>query len=399
MPGAATLDSPPMPSDDWANLAIPAKGALALAGTFIAVGLFTLGAALPPLQADFATAPNVGLLIQLIGTIAAPVFALSSPVAGRLVARHGVRSAYLASLALFLAAGLAPILCNSLVAILALRVVLGFAVAGAFTAGMVGIARLPERQRHMMYGLSAFLGGGIAIFAYQIVGSFAAESWRLAFLVHLLLLPAAGLALFLPRNRVKADAPVAQARGAGLLAGVPPQLFLAAIFVGWAMVSSSIYSPFYLAAMGVADPGKIGFVLAIMAMGSLVGSGSYGFVQKFLGTSAMMLLGMAVTATGCAILAVGGTLPVAMIGLGMMGAGLGACGTAVYALAMEAIGASGNSGAATGAVSLALYLPQALFPMASGPLGAAFGPPAVYAMVGGLLATGLCLLVLRPVRR
>lgn len=397
MASLSTDQAESVPVDDWAALNLAAKGALALAGTFVAVGLFTLGAALPPLQADFADAPNAALLIQLIGSIAAPAFALASPVAGRMVGRYGVKTVYLASLMLFVVAGVAPALCNSLTAILALRVVVGLAVAGAFTAGMAGIARLPESQRHIMYGLTAFVGGGIAIFAYPMVGSLAAKSWQAAFFVHLILLPAAILALFLPRRRWINVRPGVSAMTSRRFAGVPPQLLLAAAVIGWTMVSSSIYSPFYLAAMGVTNPEKVGFILSVMAMSSLVGSGSYGFAQKLLGTRGMVLLGMALAGSGCALLAMGGALPLVMVGLGLMGAGLAMFGAAGYALAIEAVGADGDPGAATGVVSFALYLPQVLFPIVAGALGGAFGPPAVYAMLAVSLAVA-SVLAARPIR-
>lgn len=384
------------PVDEWASLNLAAKGALAIVGTFISVGLFSLGAALPPLQADFADQPNAALLIQLIGSVGAPAFALASPLAGRIVGRYGVRSVYLASVLIFTIAGIAPAVSDSLIVILAFRVLVGIGVAGAFTAGMAGIARMPEGQRHIMYGLTAFVGGGLAIFAYPLVGNLAAADWRPAFLVHLMLLPAAVMALFLPRHRQTGGSSVAAAKGVGRTAGVPPQLLVAAAVVGWAIVSTSIYSPFYLAAKGVTSPERVGMVLSVMAMCSLVGSGSYGFAQKWLGTKFMVLLAMALAAAGCVLLFVGGGLPVIIVALGLMGAGLAMFGAASYALAIESIGLAGDPGAATGMVSLALYLPQVLFPVVAGIVGGAFGPPMVYAMLAVLLA--IAIVVLSPHR-
>lgn len=383
------------PGDEWSSLNLAAKGALAIVGTFISVGLFSLGAALPPLQADFADEPNAALLIQLIGSVGAPAFALASPLAGRLVSRYGVRAIYLASVLIFTIAGIAPAVSDSLIVILALRVIVGIGVAGAFTAGMAGIARMPESQRHIMYGLTAFIGGGLAIFAYPLVGSLAAADWRPAFLVHLMLLPAAIMALFLPRHRQTAGLSAVAAKAVGRLAGVPPQLLLAAAVVGWAIVSTSIYSPFYLAAKGVTNPERVGMVLSVMAMCSLAGSGSYGFAQKWLGTKVMVLLAMVLSAAGCVLLAVGGALPLVIVGLGLMGAGLAMFGAASYALAIESIGIAGDPGAATGIVSLALYLPQVLFPLVASVVGGAFGPPMVYAMLAVMLAVATAVLAVR----
>lgn len=382
-------------ADPWAQTSLAAKGALALASTFVSLGLFTIGAALPPLEAAFSSVANSALLIQLIGSIAAPAFAVASPIAGVLVMRYGVKTIYLASLALFLVAGAGPALCNSLVPILAFRILLGVAVAGGFAAGMVGIARLPARLRANMLGLSAFLGGGTAIFAYQAVGSLAAESWRLAFLVVLAMAPAAILALFLPgRSRLAgqvsdvAVAPVAPSR-------VPAVLLIVAVFTGWAMVASSIYSPFYLSALGFTDPARIGSILAVLAFGSLAGSGTYGFFQKRLGTAGVMVGGLAICAAGCAVLALGQGQPFPMIGLGTMGIGLGAAGTAIYALAIELVGEGGDSGKAMGMLSLALYLPQVVFPLAAGLVAGASSPSVVYACMAALLVVSAVLVATR----
>lgn len=377
----------------WTGLGLAAKGALALAGTFISVGLFSIAAALPPLGADFANSANATLLIQLIGSIAAPVFALASPGAGRLVAKFGVRTVYIWSAGLFALAGIAPAVSHSLIAILAYRMVVGLAVAGGFTAGMVGIACLPERERHVLYGLAAFIGGGVSIIAYPAVGSLAETNWRMAFLIHLVLLPAILLALFLPPNG-GITPPCTGAKSQFGLAGIPPKLLMATAILGWAMISSSIYLPFYLAAKGVTDPGKVGFILSLLAVGSLVGSGSYKLVHNLTSTRGTTLLGMLLVAVGCAMLAVPGALPIVTVGLGFMGAGLGMFGTAVYPLAIESLRKGGDPGAATGMVSLALYLPQVLFPIVAGAVEARFGAPVVYALLALLIALAIATLKL-----
>lgn len=384
-------------ADSWQRLPLGGLAALALSSTFVAVGLFTIGGILPPMTEAFKGQANSAMLIQLIGSVSAPSFALASPVAGRLAASMGVRRLYGWSLVLFLAAGLAPIMAPSLAIVLALRIVLGIAVAGAFTAGMAGIAQLPERQRHRMYGISALLAGGVAIGAYQIVGSLAAHGWRNAFLVHLLLVPAAAFWPFLPKGQGNAEVAEAPDRKAGALAGVPALLVLAAAVVGWAMISSSIFSPFYLVSIGVTDAPAIGTILAAMAFCSLAGSGSYGTLQGRLGTAGVMKLGMLIAAVGALVLFLGQTVPLATVGLGVMGLGQGLCGTAVYGLAVE-LAKDANGGKVTGLISLAVYLPQVVFPTIAAIIASAFGAGVVFGIVAALLlaATLLLRLLARP---
>ncbi len=382
--------------DSWSHVGFSAKVALAFSGTFIALGLFAIGPALPVLQDHFSQVPNADLLVQFVGGIVPPVFALASPFAGRLVTRLGVRTVYLASLALFLLAGLGPMICSSLIQILPFRVLMGLGVAGAFTAGMSGIARLPESQRHNLYGLAAFIGGGISIVAFPMVGALAAQSWQLGFLACLLLLPIGFFALALPRHKgTRQASEKAVPRVAPRLGGVPPSLLLLAALVGWTMVGSTLYAPFLLASVGIIDPSAVGNMLAITSTFSLVGSGSYGLVQKLAGTRGVVLVSPVLCAAGGVIVFLASSSFLAMVGLSLISVGLSLFGSAAYAAAVETVGPEGDSGAATGMMSFAIYLPQALFPMLATAIGTRFGPASVYLMLAVLLTAGFALVASR----
>ena len=383
-------------TDEWSRLGVLGKIALICTGTFISIGLFAVGAMLPVLGGAFAGEPGATLLVQLIGGGVAPIFALFSPWAGRLVSRFGVRRVYLASLAIFLIGGVGPALCNSLPQILAFRVILGIGVAGGFTAGMAGIAMVPEQQRHMLYGFASFVGGGICILAFPLVGLLAKQGWQPAFLIHLILLPMALFALGLPRHRAVA---VSKARSyaspSGRLAGVPPQLLIIAAIMGWGMASSSLYSPFFLASINITDPSTVGLILGSMSICSLIGSGSYGFVQRLLGTKAMLFIALSAAALGCFTLAISLGVVQAIAGLGLASVGLAIFGAASYAAAIEAIGPEGDSGAATGIVSFAIYLPQFVFPVVAAAVGTRFGPAVVYYLLALLLVIAIGLVLAR----
>lgn len=384
---------------DWAELGLVGKGALAFAGTFIAIGLFVVGAALPVLQRAFADTPNVGLLIQLLGGIVAPVFAIMSPLAGRVVARLGVRNTYMLSLVLFTIGGVGPAFCTELWQMLLFRILLGCAVAGGFTAGMSGIARLPESQRHILFGLTSFFGGAICILALPMVGVLAKEGWRYAFAVHLIMLPVGLLALGLPRRKGGSVVAMATGRAAAPIkrVSVPAPLLIIAAIVGWTMVSSTIYAPFRLAAIGLTDPAQVGAALGFVSICSLIGSGSYGFIHKFFGTRTMMLLGLGGIAAGCLVVAIGQALPLIVTGYAILGLGLSLFTASIYAAAIDAVAAAGGSdGAATGMVSFALYLPQILFPVIASYVGGRFGTGSVYMLLSGLTIAGLLLLIMRP---
>jgi MFS family permease len=382
--------------DGWARLGLVPTIALVAAGTFPAIGLFSMGAALPAIEAGFAGTANAALMVQIMIGMVAPLFALASPLAGRLVERHGVRNVYLVSLALFLIGGLGPALCTSLWAMMPFRVILALAIAGAATAGYAGIARVPDKRRQILLGMLNFAGGGISIAAFPIVGQLATQDWRLAFLVHLIVVPLGLTALFLPGRTKPATADAAQAGGpdkAGALAGVPAGLLIISAVAGWAMVGSSIYSPVYLSSIGLSDPARIGQVLAVMAMASLAGSGSYGFVHRFFGTRGMMLLGLALSGCGCALVGSSGTVVWATVGLGLLGTGLAIFVASAFAAAIDAIGPAGHVGAAMGIMNLAIFGPQIVFPPIATAIGSTAGPPMVYFLLAGLYAASIVLAI------
>lgn len=381
-------------TDPWSRVGVVGKAALIAIGPFVASGLFSMGSVLPRLGQEFASVPNAALLVQLIGSIVAPVFALASPLAGRLINRFGLRTVYMVSVVLMAIGGAGPALCNDLTAILALRVLLAIGVAGGLTAGMSGIARLPEGQRATVLGLNSFFGGAICLPLFPIVGMLAEESWRLAFLTHLILLVAIPLALALPGTsaaRVEnAHSGVTTAK-AGLLAGLPVILAIVTALSGLAMVASSMYTPFLLASIGVTEPAKIGQLLAIMSLFSLAGSGSYGFMHKRLGTQPLLKLGLVSMAIGCLVIAIAPNVVTATAGMSLLAIGLAVYASSAYAAAIESAGSERAAPAAMGVLTFCLYGSQMAFPFISGQVGESAGPAAVFMLLAGLMVLGLVL--------
>lgn len=380
--------------EDWTRLGLAGKAALALAATNITIALFAISSGLPAIQRAFAGSPNSTLMVQIMAGMVAPVFALASPLAGRLVARYGVREVWLVSIGVAIVAGLAPAACTELWQMLPFRLLLGCAAAGAFTAGMAGVAQLPERQRHVLFGLVGFFGGVMAIVGFAVVGHLAVRGWQYAFAIHLLMLPAALLGLALPRHRRAAAAGEDQAAGAAK-ARVPVHLLFAAVVGGWAMVSTSIFAPVLLGSLGVDDPRRVGSLLAIMSLCSLAGSGSYGLIQRLLGTGGMLVYGMVAMVVGALVVATSGSVFQAVAGISLMGLGVAVFSVAAYPAAIEAATRNGgNHAAAAGVISLAIYLPQIAFPFIGTAMAAAYGPAMVYLFVAALVGIGLVATVL-----
>jgi len=383
---------------NWSNLGFAGKAALIGAGPISAIGLFSMGAVLPELGKSFAGQPGAAAMVQLIGGIVAPVFALASPIAGRLAVRYGVKSVLITSLALIAVGGAGPAAASSLLEILILRVLLAIGVAGGFNAGLAGVAKVPDNQRPALLGLLSFVGGAISIAVFPLVGRLAAQDWHLAFLVHLMLIPIALLALALPGDRARPDqAAVGPSSVGGLLAGLPVMIVLIAALAGLVMVSCSLYSPFHLTTVGATGPEAIGRSLGLMAICSLVGSGSYPFLHRRLRTRGMVILGLAAMIAGTLVVAMSASVTIATIGLGFMAVGLAIFSSAIYAASIEAVDNPGASAAAMGVISFAMYGSPVLFPALAIGVGERFGTATVYFLLNALLVVALlAFLGLRP---
>ncbi|KTR83467.1 hypothetical protein NS277_08845 [Novosphingobium barchaimii] len=386
-------------NQEWNRLSPSAKAALVAGGPLVSIGMFSMGTALPGLARSFADAPDSAFIVQIIGTIVAPVFAFASPLMTRAIARHGPRRVMLGSLLLFAAGGAAPALLSSLTAILITRVILAIGVAGAFAASMAGIARMPDAQRHRLLGLISFSAGGIAIVTFPLIGMLAAMSWRLAFLVHLIVIPVALLTLQLPRSgHARAAFRGSRQRGR-LLAGVPICLLLASVVIGWGMVASAVYSPFLLGHQGVRDPARVGLFLGIMSTCSLLGSGGYSMIQRALGTPATLMLAILTAAAGSMMAGLAMSVPVTITGISILGIGLSLFSGAIYAAAMVAAGPDGDGTAGAGVVTFVKYGGQLIFPAFATLTAQKWGTATVYLALGALMIGVALLLAPATIRR
>jgi MFS family permease len=360
-----------------------------------------MGVTLPIIASQLAHDPASQFLVQAIGMIAAPVFALTAPLAGTIVARHGERAVLLGGLALFLVGGMLPFWLNNLWTILVCRVILALGVAAGFTAGMSGIARLPVRQRNVLFGMNTFAGGVLVILIYPIIGRLAAIDWHLAVLVHGVLAPVFLLALALPRRvSQSASTPSAQRSVAAsqFAAGLPVLLLAIVAFVGWVMVSSSIFSPFYLTSIGIADPSRIGEILSAAGICALIGSGGYSIAQRWFETRTMLVFGLATMLASCLSLSLLPNPHMVVIELGLLSVGLTTFSPAVYSLATSIVGAASNRGKAVGVTSAMLYGPQILFPLFASTLTSFGGPKTVYFGLAVLMLISLTILPLTAPR-
>ncbi|HTZ70526.1 MAG TPA: MFS transporter, partial [Acetobacteraceae bacterium] len=352
-----------------------------LSSFYVAVGVFTIGPVLPRIAAAFAHSP-LAWLVLWIGSIGAPAFALGSPIAGFAISRIGFRRVFLASIFVWVVAGLTPAAFANPWVLLASRILVGVAAAGALTAGLDGISHLPEAERPFLFGWQAVAGSLAAMAFIPAVGLLAKLSWQASFAIYgvgILIVP---LTVSLPRL---VSEPTRQATGATreLLAGVGPGMVLFAALVGVCMLVIHLMAPFFLVSIGIPDPAKAAIPLTAMAFASMAAASAYGTIHRIIGTSGAFCVATAVIASGLIVAAMSASLALLTTGTVVMGAGLSVCVANLYT-AVSA-GRAAEHGAALGVVNGAIYIAPVVLPLLVKPIDKALGAGGIFLILAGFM--------------
>ena len=366
------------------SMTIGARAALLACGLFTTIGLFSVGLLLPQIGIAYSATPGAALLTQVIGAVSSFCFAVGAPFAGTLIDRLGCRRVLTPSLCVFAVAGAAPALVDSLWAIIALRAILGVALAGIFTAGLTGIGALPDRVRARMFGWFSVVGGAAAIVMFPLIGMLAAHGWRLPFLVNLIALPIVPLAMLLPRDlgRAGRSTPADGVAAGRLLDGPMLILFVLAGFVGMAMFIGPMYSPLYFASLGVTDTRLMAVPITLASIAAVLASASYGLLHRKFGVSGVSILTLLLIAGALLLSGTASSIPIFTVGIILAGAGVAAFAPNVSAAAVE-LSAGRNPARALGTANGVMFGSQLLFPFIADAVMRAAGLAAVFVAFGG----------------
>lgn len=202
-----------------------AKGiALIFAQVLPVVAVVSLFPAIPRLASHFAAYPHAALLVPMIVTIPSFCIAVASPVAGIAADRFGRRPVFLAGLALYVVAGLAPLLLDDLLAIVVSRAFLGLAEAMIFTVSSTLIADYFGESRYRWVTLVGASQSVVGTLLIVVGGVLADVSWRGPFVVYALAIGNLVLATFVidepdARRATDGDRRIAFPWRAGLVIG------------------------------------------------------------------------------------------------------------------------------------------------------------------------------------
>lgn len=239
------------------------------------LALAALVPGLPQLFQQFSSVPHFQLLVPMIITVPSLCVALFSGFMGAIADRWGRRKLLLAALLAFSVLGLAPMMFDSLLLIVASRVVVGLAEAAILTVGnalMGDYFEGRERQKWLGYQnmFAPLIGSAILLSG----GFLAGLHWRYPFLLYLSGFAVFALALFAcwePR-RSSASASTGQAAAAGsfpwrstlLVCGVT--VLFSLVFFVQAVQHGRIFND-----MGVASPERISILATVASLGTVLG--------------------------------------------------------------------------------------------------------------------------------
>jgi len=306
------------------------------------------------------------------------------PIAGRLSDRRGRRPLLVGGAALVAAVLLAHVVVTDLVALVALRLLLGVAEAFFFVAGYAALADLAPRGRTgeaLSYNsLALYLGIALGPIAGQLL--LEAGGFALAWMGGAVLAALATIgALRLPETAAELhpDAPA------------PPIFHRAAVGPGLALFAGvAAMSGFMLLAGPRAERiGLDGWSLTFLLFGGVVVVGRVLFARLPDRMPPMRLgaISLALAAAGLVTMAALPGVVALLVGSAVLALGVTFMTPALFAATFNVVPAS-ERGAAAGTATLFIDLGFGAGPLLAGVVAVGAGIPAAFAVVGGVAAVG-----------
>lgn len=345
------------------------------------LGAVLLAPVLPTLQRAFAGTPGADALVPLVLTTPALMIALLAPVAGRLVDALGRKRLLVGALAVYSVFGCAPLLLDSLPAILATRVGVGITEAVIMTCCTTLIADYATgTRRAKLFGLQTIVTTLSATAFFAIGGALGSSDWRTPFWLYLVGLPLAGLAAW------KVWTPTAPVR-TGALPPVPwrPMLVpLAVSLVGGVVFYTPIVEFSYvLDGLGVTATSAIGGFAALASLATAAGAASFSRVAHR-GSRFLLPVAFGTAGVGLLVLGLAPSVPVAVLGAVVASAGTGLLLPSLISYVVFGLGFA-ERGRGTGRWTAAVFLGEFLCPLIVIAIsGALTGIGLAVAVIGGL---------------
>jgi MFS family permease len=376
------------------------KCVMLVGGVLSAIALIGVTAVLPQIEADLARDATDKLLVKLLGPIIGVTMVVGAPLTGFLIDRIGARRIQIVACLTYAFAGTSGLYLASLHALLAARLLVGFAAAAIVIVSMTLINRAfegVERAKWMGFHISTAMVCTLAI--HPTLGLLGELGWRWPFLIYIVGLPIALVALGMPKDRpeprIGSGSAAAKPRQAGWpLAWFPLRYIPLALIIGGIVYMPTVYFPFVVRQFGVTSPAIISFILlADSAIGTIMAY-FYGYSQRSLSTRTAFLLSFSFTGLGMLIVSVSSSLVGLIAGMLVYGLGIGWF-TPNLMTAVSHHVTQDEQARATGIIKAAHFLSAPVAILAVEPITRVTGPMGSIWAGAGLSALAVLLLVLR----
>jgi len=241
-----------------------------------------LGPSLPAMQAHFKDVPGADFLVPLTMSVPMLMMAGLSVFAGELADRFGRKRLLVGATALYGVVGIAPMLLDSLVAIIASRCALGVleAVLMTISTTMIGDYYDGSRRERLM-SLQTTVAATSAFLFNNLGGVIAEQGWRApysVFVVGLLLAPLMAAFLWEPGSRSTMTAQEMDQDREGFRPGIIVVVCLLAVLLGIVFLTVPVHFGYLYGAIGVQSPSQIGMAYGINSLGVISGTLLFGWV-------------------------------------------------------------------------------------------------------------------------
>ena len=281
------------------------KLALLLASMMVLMGSAAVSPALHGIEVELGTSKFLASMVISLPSLVVAVFGFPM---GYLADRVGLAKVLIASLVLFIVAGVSGYLCTDIYTLLATRVFLGLGIAGISTAatGLMGIYYQGDERRRVMAIQSAFMGfGGVVL---EVIGGLMAD------------ILIAGLIavrdVVVPRSVGGPSGEFAQGSKAHMVV-----LYASIFMLMFLMFIVSANLSDIMTSMGESMT-VCGIILAFMGLTQVFTSIAYSRMRRILRYQHMLLVAFALQAVAMAMFS-SDSLVVLTAGVGIMGVGLG----------------------------------------------------------------------------
>jgi MFS family permease len=257
---------------------------LASASFLAAVATAVLAPVLPRIASHFSSTPHVAILMSLLPTLPALFVALCAWPAGLVADRIGVRRVLLIGVGIYGFLGCAPMLLNSLPAIILTRAGVGITEAMIMTCSTALVADYfhgSERERW----LAVMTGGGgiVAVTMIALGGLLGESGWRLPFAMYgiaFVLFPLCLLKTWEPVRHRQAEAAIDSASRRQAPVAIAQKynwspligISLLTVFASTSFYLVIIHLSYILAERGVTSTRTIGLGSAVAVFAGMVGA-------------------------------------------------------------------------------------------------------------------------------